>query len=376
MRLHSPSWTSLISATILCSFTCFRFASAQGALPSSTASPVRAIARARAAAAALIPLYNKNTGLFNTTGWWNSANAITALADESRIANDLSARWLFAETLTHAPHRFPGFRNDFYDDEGWWALAWIAVYDLAPHTPQAGQYLRVSEAIFDDMAGGWDDTCGGGIWWKKDRHYKNAIANELFLSVAASLALRTHGEQRAHYVDWAGREWRWFARSGLINTENLINDGLDDSCRNNGRTTWTYNQGVVLGGLVALSQVSGQRGLLTTANQIAVAATAHLTDVEGVLHDPCEPDCGEDGVQFKGIFTRNLAQLQALDGNVAFERFLQTNAESVWSNARTPADRFNTVWSGPPVAGNAAAQTSALDALVAAVTITPEPGRP
>lgn len=366
----------LVSATLLCAFTSTALAPAQEHLRAGNPSRAEALDRARAAAAALLPLYNRETGLFNTTGWWNSANAITALADESGVAKDLPVRWIFADVLKRAPHRFPGFRNDFYDDEGWWALAWMAVYDLDPHTPEAAQYLSVSEAIFDDMTGGWDDTCGGGIWWKKDRHYKNAIANELFLSVAANLALRTHGQQSTRYLDWADREWRWFSGSGMINADNLVNDGLDSSCHNNHRTTWTYNQGVVLGGLVALSQAGKQPGLLPSANRIAAAALAHLTDPQGVLHDPCEPDCGEDGVQFKGVFTRNLAQLQAASGDDAFVRFLETNAESLWSNARTPANRFSTVWSGPPFAGNAGAQTSALDALVAAAAVTSDPEHP
>ena len=90
--------------------------------------------------------------------------------------------------------------------------------------------------------------CGGGIWWKKPKQYKNAIANELFLAVAAKLAsLTPDAQKRATYLDWAQREWKWFAASGMINADNLVNDGLDASCKNNKRTTWTYNQGVILG---------------------------------------------------------------------------------------------------------------------------------
>ena len=81
---------------------------------------------------------------------------------------------------------FPGFLNKYYDDEGWWALAWIDAYDLTHEK----RYLAMSQSIFDDMAGGWDEACCGGIWWSKDRKYKNEIANELFLSVAAHLANR------------------------------------------------------------------------------------------------------------------------------------------------------------------------------------------
>ena len=30
----------------------------------------------------------------------------------------------------HILSRNAGFLNDYYDDEGWWALAWLATYDL------------------------------------------------------------------------------------------------------------------------------------------------------------------------------------------------------------------------------------------------------
>ena len=76
-------------------------------------------------------------------------------------------------------------------------LAWIDAYDLTRNK----DYLSMAESIFADMAASWDDTCGGGIWWSKDKDYKNAIANELFLSVAAHLVNRTAGSTRSKYLE-------------------------------------------------------------------------------------------------------------------------------------------------------------------------------
>ena len=329
--------------------------------------------RSRAAAQALISLYNPETGLFNTTGWWNSANAVTALADESRVTGDAGPPRIFPDILVRAPRKYPAFLNDFYDDEGWWALAWIDVYELNPNASAAKQYLETARSIFDDMAGGWDETCSGGIWWSKERKYKNAIANELFLSVAAKLALHAHGKQRKMYLYWADREWHWFQASGMINADSLVNDGLDAQCGNNQKTTWTYNQGVMLGGLAALSRSRKDPALLTVAQQIGLSAITHLTDGQGILHDPCEPDCGEDGVSFKGVFARNLGYLEAVQENAAYKQFLKTNASSLWMNARTTGDRFSTVWAGPPRVDNAGAQASALDALTAAAAFDTSP---
>ena len=82
---------------------------------------------------------------------------------------------------------------------------------------------------------GWPTTCGnGGVWWDTTHTYINAIPNELFLSVAGHLANRVSNPD--YYIDWAKREWEWFLASGMINEDNLINDGLTTSCENNGET--------------------------------------------------------------------------------------------------------------------------------------------
>ncbi len=309
--------------------------------------------------------YSQSTGLWRTTGWWNAANAVTVLVDYSRMRG--SSRYLSAVKNTYILNSGGGFINKYYDDEGWWALAWIAAY----HQTGQKKYLKTAEHIFSNMKGGWDRQCGGGIWWSKRRRYKNAIANELFLSVAANLSARTKGRQHESDLNWASREWKWFSHSGMINSNHLINDGLNAACRNNGKTIWSYNQGVILGGLVALEKDTGKHSLLPTAQSIASAAISKLTDANGVLHDACEPHCGADGDQFKGIFTRNLAILYKADPKSQYLKFLRTNAGNIWNKDAGPDDEFGLIWSGPDMPGNAATQTSAIDCLLAAAEVSP-----
>jgi predicted alpha-1,6-mannanase (GH76 family) len=323
--------------------------------------------------------YDPSTGLYKTTGWWNSANAITVLVDYARVSKSTEYDSVLANTFTAAPKTGEsqktraGFLNKYLDDEGWWALAWIDAYDLTHNKA----YLAMGESIFADMAGEGDDTCGGGIWWSKDRNYKNAIANELFLSVAGHLANRTSGSARSGYQSWANREWKWFEGTGMINAKGLINDGLNivggrgaaASCTNNGRTIWTYNQGVVLGGLVELAAADHDPNLKMAAQNIATAAITQLADENGVLHDPCEPKCGADGVQFKGIFVRNLVLLEKTQPQKSYKSFIDKNADTLWKDAQGRGFQLSERWSGPFDSGNAASETSALDALVGAATI-------
>jgi predicted alpha-1,6-mannanase (GH76 family) len=333
---------------------------AQSTPPDSTRA-TEFIANSEAGLKALQTWYVEDTGLWKTTNWWNAANAVTMLGNYSKLSHTPDFRATLANTFERNSKK--DFLNEYYDDEGWWALGWAGAYELT----HDARYLEMAETIFADMAKGWDETCGGGIWWKKPRQYKNAIANELFLSVAAKLAsLTPDAQKRATYLDWAQREWKWFGASGMINSESLVNDGLDAACKNNHRTTWTYNQGVILGGLTVLAKQSGDAKPLEVAQSIALAAISRLTDLDGVLHDPCEPArCGNDAPQFKGIFSRNLAVLNSAAPVPGFRAFLRRNAESIWKN-RDPEGRLGLVWSGPSDLKTAATQVSALDTLVAA----------
>ncbi|OLP18025.1 hypothetical protein BST81_13380 [Leptolyngbya sp. 'hensonii'] len=315
---------------------------------------------AAAGMAALQLFYNLTTGLWDTTGWWNAANALETTIDYSRVTNTLTYRGNIFNTFEKNKHT--GFLNPwFYDDQGWWALAWIKAYDLT-HNPR---YLEMAKSIFEDMKQGWDSVCQGGLWWKKNRTYKNAITNELFLAVAVRLHLRTPDDRE--YLDWALKTWAWFQHSGMINGNSLVNDGLTDDCRNNGQTTWTYNQGVILGALVDLYRATKDPTLLAQAEAIADAAIQALAP-NGILQEPCEPDCGNDGPQFKGIFIRNLAYLYEASPKPAYRNFVIQNAEAIWQN-RNEADQFGLSWAKAVDKADASRQSAAMDALNAAIAV-------
>jgi predicted alpha-1,6-mannanase (GH76 family) len=319
---------------------------------------------------ALQKAYVPGTGLYAPpSGWWNSANAITVLLNYSRLTGRRQYWPIVANTFKNA-NRASGtvnFLNDYDDDEGWWALAWIDAYDLT----HKQKYLKVAETIFANIASEWEpNTCGGGVWWKKPHEYKNAIANELFLSVAASLANRTHGSASVSYLTWARKSWAWFKASGMINAQNLVNDGLVSTnpaaCTNNGRTPWSYNQGVILGGLVELAKADHDPALLKEAEAIAKAAIANLS-VKGVLTE--SKVSGGDAPQFKGIFVRNLAILYRAKPDPDYKAFIEANANSIWKQDQGPGHQFGARWQGPFDSFDASRQSSALDALVSAAGI-------
>ena len=354
------------------------------------------VSHAHSAIIALQHWYNETTGLWETTGWWNSANALTMLADFVAVDSSLNvvAEHVFRNTFSQAQksslptvkvrtpdtvttytwpdfppgitppqNGFAGFLNDYYDDEGWWALAWLKIYDLT----KEHWYLQTAIEIFEDMTKGWSGTCGG-LWWDKQHSQKVAIANALFLTVGAQLANRA--SDKDFYLSWAHKEWDWFKGTGMINEDYNINDGIDlVTCRNNNGIIWSYNQGVILGALLELYRAAPDDTYLAMAERIALAGIKRLSDLNGILHDPCEPNCGGDGPQFKGIFMRNLQELQLAIPNDRFKTFIDDNANSIWLNDRTSGNRLGLVWSGPFMGASASTQSSAADALVAALAI-------
>lgn len=331
-------------------------------------------AQTQAAATVLQGWYSRDSGLYSTTGWWNSANAITTLANLSRVSHSTQYLPVFANTLKAAqtgPRGAAGFLNKYYDDEGWWALAWIDVYDLTGNA----DYLHMADSIFADMQLGWDDAvCGGGVWWNKDKHGKNAIENELFLTVAAALANREQDvAKRQSDLMWAHKEWRWFLASGMINAQSLVNDGLNykdpSHCHNNGANTWTYNQGVILGGLVELNRADPDPSLVRQAHAIATAAVSRLVDPHGILLESARGQRGGDGPQFKGIFARNLMELNTAFPKRKYKKFLMANALSVEANDKDAEGHLGFWWNGPFDKADAARQSSALDVLVGAYAV-------
>src|ERR1700754_2701335 len=133
-RRHKGTWMNLRCVAI--AFLCCAMTAA--CLAQTSGKEARR--RAEVGVKALQRWYVPRTGLYRTTGWWNSANAITAVTDLMRVRGEKKYVGVLKTTFVQAqiavPKEqqtvegkemtgFPGFLNKYYDDEGWWALAWI-----------------------------------------------------------------------------------------------------------------------------------------------------------------------------------------------------------------------------------------------------------
>lgn len=372
-------------------------------------------------------------GLFGETMPWIEANGIETVCDWAiRLGGpegspEVAALWpnitrMLERGANVTQPQYPADHSDscgtpycgHYDDQGWWGLAWAKAYELTHDE----RYLYKAVGLFVYLRNNsWDDTTcgGGGNWWSGARTYKNSVTSELFFALAARLHplwLRHQPQQAAlgtaarpvagaasprhyelddrYFLEWALRAWQWIEASELRDSRSgLFRDGLNSSqCGassgndDGANATWTYNQGIVLGGIADLFAATGDHSLLRFADELILAVMEHMTvpggggggilDQEGgePAHILVEWACGTcggcagiapagacaetwDSAMFKGAFMRFLGYLRrtpTLDFARAsiYRRFAAANAASCWEHARSSSRVY--ARAGPPQA--------------------------
>lgn len=380
--------------------------------------------RARNAFEVLQGWYNPSSGIWDTTGWWDGANCMNTIADLAVLDTSVldTARYVFNNTFNVGPvsnpHPGPETKTVFtrdnqqstavnasqwldqaYDDDGWWALAWIAAYDVTKEQ----QYLELAEGIFESLVCPRQiprlshtlietgESVGDQLRWRRSSMEPYKHLRELNYERAFPLRCSTSREPSSgqeRLLCQLGSKGMGLVRSpGLYRRKwyhqrrtprklpeqwgycvsypnNHAHHQHLTSCR------WSYNQGVILGGLVELNKAAPNDTYVPSADRIAKAAIETLTDSNNVIHDVCEPQCLPDGTQFKGIFIRNLAILQKVSPNAIYLDVINNCATSIWDNDRNEKNQFGVNWAGPIQAQvDASTHSSALDALVAAVAV-------
>lgn len=313
-------------------------------------------ARARAAASYLDREWGEQ-GDWRGIEPWQRFVVADALIDYRRRTGD--AQW--SQQVDAVVRNRKGLALN--DDDLWAVIAsvhaWQVDRDPAMLDYATSTYRRLVSTY-------WDDKCGGGLWWNPARTYKNAITNELLIYASTQLYLAT-GEDG--YRAWALRGWSWFEQSSMIGSDGLINDGLDATCHNNGQPYFTYNQGVLLGGLSDLTRITGNPSYRGTAARIALAATRRLSGSTGVLSEPVP--IGSDGLMFKGIFAFHLGHLLE-DMPAGPERdellaWARVNAEAIWQASTAGTRPIGGDWARPDSSSGPAAQASGIAMLLAAM---------
>jgi predicted alpha-1,6-mannanase (GH76 family) len=331
-------------------------------------------------------------GLFRDAGWWNAANAYHAIIDKDTYSRtDRNKNWI-VNGVEKTRHWSVGnwIINEFIDDEGWWGMMLLRAHLLYGDE----KYVEYADKIWEDMNSFWSDQCKGGLYWSKEKNYKSAISNELFVALSAKLHLLKFGPGKtSKYLKRAEDTVAWLKswdHLPLID-EFVFRDGVTIPDCGLSPNQWTYNSGVIVGGLVDMAIGSGKQEYMDFAEKIAFAAMKHFTLddeehqlgkvlVERVCESTPEARCDGDQKEFKGIFVRNLGYLyQKLTDSskkVQIRQFIKDNVDSILENNR-PAEepdsfKFGCRWTGPYIDYGPVTMFSAVDLFTVAIMLNSE----
>ncbi|KAK7057208.1 mannan endo-1,6-alpha-mannosidase DFG5 [Favolaschia claudopus] len=333
--------------------------------------------------------FNTGNGQYTGGSLWTDANTLEDLhnlmlatgTDEFGAVADQSYIGRMAQDSGTA--HWQGVLGGSNDDAGWIVMALWKIADYkSSRGLNAAPYLNSALTIYNIIAGQWDGVCGGGVWWSTAHTYKNAITNELFLLTSATGAINFPNQ--APYLANAQKTWTWLKNSGMRNSNGLWNDGLtqDGSCRNNGQTTWTYNQGVIASGLSALYAVTRDASLLTEA-EITLDATIRLMSTNNILRESCDNasgpgSCNQDQQIFKGIWTKSvqfyLDRANDASRNAKYSSYLGSQSSGVFHFGTNADNDVGSVWYAPNAGGSVftpKTSASGLEAHIAAAKYGP-----
>ena len=279
--------------------------------------------------------------------YWPQAHALDVLIDASLRTGDEKYASYFSQWFEGVKVKNGNtFRNDFYDDMEWNALAMLRTYQVTKDQKYKDAVLE----IWGYIKAGWNDNAGGGITWKKGMEYsKNACSN----GPACILAARLYQE----FGDEADKEWALkiydWEKSHLFNADNgMVYDNINSETGETQKNwIFTYNEGTFIGSAVELHKILGEKAYLNDAVLAADYTISTLVN-NSVLKD----EGNGDGGLFKGIFVRYFTQLiqqERLDAGAKrrYVQFLKANAETLWTKGTNKSSvLFSTDWTKAPAA--------------------------
>ncbi|KAJ3501330.1 hypothetical protein NLJ89_g9383 [Agrocybe chaxingu] len=244
--------------------------------------------------------FNPGNGQYTGGSLWTDANTLEDLhnlmlatgTDEFSTVADTS---FIGRAALNANTNWQSILAGSNDDAGWIALA---LWKIADYKGSRGlsttAYLNTAKKIYDIIAGQWDSTCGGGVWWSTAHTYKNAVTNELFLLLSASGFLR-FGDQ-----------------TYLANAQKVSSLYYKHVCYRIHYNCFRLGTGgVIASGLAALAVATKDSSLLNQA-EITLDATIARITTNNILRESCDdaasggPVCNQDQQIFKGIWTKHL----------------------------------------------------------------------
>lgn len=215
----------------------------------------------------------------------------------------------------------PGGTDKYYDDNEWLVLGFVEAYDVTHDK----QFLQSARDTQNFVLSGWDDTLGGGIYWKIDHKSKNTCSNAP--AAAAALRLYQSGGDREQ-LDWALKLRTW-TNSKLQDKDGLYwdNVNLDGKVETH---KWTYNTALMIRTDTLLYQTKHDKAYLRSAERSADASIAAWQD----------PKTGAfaDNALFSHLLCEALIRLYDVDHQVRYLNAVRRHAAYGDRSVRDPVN--------------------------------------
>ena len=234
--------------------------------------------------------------------------------------------------------------NDFYDDMAWLMLALGRLRDLdrvcGAEDPDV---LRAGRLLLAQLRSAHTEDMGGGMYWNRDRTYKNTATT----GPGALIAARTSSDDSsARLLGWL-REHLWDDQRGvLLDGVKLLAAGSGKETVQRDDAVYSYNSGPVLTACLELAAALPRERAepwLEWAEQIIDGADAQFgrdsrAESGAQRRTLCTHGGGDAGL-FTGILARHLAQAAEDDqlperARAAARRLVLDTADALWDGRR------------------------------------------
>lgn len=288
--------------------------------------------------------FNTDNATNTTFQYWPNGHSLDVLVDAYTRSNDAFYKnyinlWYDGVEAQNGNT----FRNDYYDDMEWNALAMLRAYQATNDT----RYKDAALQVWEWIKGGWNSNAGGGITWKLGMEYsKNACSNGPACILAARL-YQAFGDESNK--EWATKIYDWEKATLFNSSTGAVYDNINSNTGIVQNWIFTYNEGTFIGSAVELYKIFGEKAYLNDAALAADYTTSTL-----VTNSLLKDEGSGDGGLFKGIFVRYLTELiqqDRLDASAKkrYIQFLQYNGETLWNTGTAkPAVLYGTYWGAKP----------------------------
>lgn len=284
--------------------------------------------------------------------FWTTCEQIEALEDAAKRSSPMKTVYQgmitelvngLNQIVSGTPHWHSW--NMFNDDIMWGVIALVRGYELTGKTNQ--EFLHQAQVQFNEVwRRGFDDSLGGGLWWKYNDPVKTKNACVNFPAIIAAMYL-ARNTVNTGFRSQAEQLWKW-------SRENLYNETtgrVSDHKKSDGKLdtkSYTYNQGTFIGAAYMLYLHTRNKGYLADCRLAASFAMKHLTTKsKGVdILDNNEGN-GNDGPGFKGIFARWCSKYAKKADDETMKEWLCANAEMAWKNRNRETKLMGTKWQDP-----------------------------